>query len=59
MHNWGLAGDINLPLSALFIYLFILLFHFLLVFWLWQSINLHTTGILIGTKVSTYSVSKI
>lgn len=20
MHNWGLAGDINLPLSALFIY---------------------------------------
>lgn len=32
MHNWGLAGDINLPLSALFIYLFILLFHFLLVF---------------------------
>lgn len=23
MHNWGLAGDINLPLLALFIYLFI------------------------------------
>lgn len=31
MHNWGLAGDINLPLLALFIYLFLTLLFLLLV----------------------------
>lgn len=46
MHNWGLAGDINLPLLALFIYFFTVSFPI----FVWQYITLQAIDILIETN---------
>lgn len=55
MHNWGLAGDINLPLLALFIY-FTLSFPHLV----WKYITLSTADTLVKTNkgVSSLRISK-